>query len=139
MKKAASISLVLIMLVATVPFSVAMHFCGGNYSATRISLNGEKASCGMEDQSPSKSSHDLLSTHCCDDLITAFSICTNYVPSFWSFPQDKGHELNNPFPVQDQMFISQMAPASAITGSTRPPGIFNPASVQRQVICIFRI
>jgi hypothetical protein len=139
MKKAASISLMLIMLVATFPISVATHFCGGNYAATRISLSGGMASCGMEDQSPAKSSQDLFSKHCCDNLISSVSISTNYVPSFWSFPQDKGHEINFPKVVHDQLFISQQIPASATTGPARPPGIFNPASVQQQVICIFRI
>ena len=65
-------------------FSVARHYCGGKYVASKISLSGALANCGMEETEgscPYQHDGDQLESHCCDDDLTAYSIDNNYTPT----------------------------------------------------------
>jgi hypothetical protein len=71
MKKVLSISLVLLMLTAMLHLSVATHYCGGKIAASKISLSGELASCGMEGEGKEIPLPETnLFAHCCDDIVT---------------------------------------------------------------------
>src|SRR5450759_4132645 len=88
MKKGVSISLVVLMLTAMLHLTIATHFCGGKVAASKVSLSGKLASCGME-----CSEKDLfipgthIITHCCDDVVTFCGIDSNYTPSFSFVPE----------------------------------------------------
>jgi hypothetical protein len=139
MKTILSISLALMILFTGINVNIASHYCGGNLSAVKISLNGELASCGMEQQSGTKPSDDLFSRHCCDDVISSVCISINYIPvSCWSIPYT-GQEVNHTFIIQDQLIISQPIQLTVFSGSTRPPGAFSPSDVEQQAICVFQI
>jgi len=139
MKRIAAIALLFLILFTGINVKIASHFCGGNFSGIKVSLTGELASCGMESQSGTKPSEDLLSRHCCDDLLFSVSINTNYVPSSCHYITVAGQDINQTFIIQDQTFIAQSILYSAVSGSKRPPGGFNPSDVEQQVICIFQI
>ena len=139
MKTILSIPLSLLILFTGINVKIASHYCGGNLSAVKVSLNGEHASCGMEQQSGTKPSEDQFSRHCCDDVISSVCISINYVPvSTWSIP-NAGQEINHTFITQDQLLISQPVHLSVLSGSRRPPGGFSPSAVEQKVICIFQI
>jgi hypothetical protein len=139
MKHIIAIPLALLILFTGINVKIASHYCGGNFSAVKVSLTGKMASCGMENQSVAKPSEDLFSRHCCDDVISSVSISTNYVPSSFCYIPVAGQEINNTFITQDQLVIIQPVTISAISGSKRPPGGFSPSDVEQQVICIFQI
>jgi hypothetical protein len=139
MKRIVSIPLLLIILFSGINVNFASHYCGGNFSGTRVSLTGELATCGMEQEHKTESSVILITTHCCDDKISSFSIGTNYVPSSFCHIPEMGQQTNNSLFTQNQLYISQQVPVSTISGNKRPPGRFGLASVEQQVICIFRI
>jgi hypothetical protein len=139
MKRIVSIPLLILILFSGINVKIASHFCGGNFSAAKVSLNGELASCGMEQESGGLSSQVHISRHCCDDIIFSFSISTNYVTSTVCSLPEIGQQINNTFFIQDQLFISQSIPVSSNSGTPRPPGRFSPVSVEQQYICIFRI
>ena len=65
-------------------FSVARHYCRGELVASRISLSGTLATCGMEagnEDCPYGQRGDLIESHCCDDVIASYSIDNNYTPA----------------------------------------------------------
>jgi hypothetical protein len=139
MKRIVSIPLLFIILFSGINVNFASHYCRGNFSGTKVSLTGELATCGMEQEHKTESSVILITTHCCDDKISSFFISTNYVPSSYCHLPEVGQQINNYFFTQNQLFISGQVPVSTIAGNNRPPGRFSPASVEQQVICIFRI
>ena len=139
MKTILSIPLALLILFTGINVNIASHYCGGNLSAVKVSLNGELASCGMEQQSGAKHSEDLFSRHCCDDVLSSFCISTNYVPASYCSIPCTGQEISHTFITQDQLFISQPFHVSVLSGSSRPPGGYSPSDVEQQVICIFQI
>jgi hypothetical protein len=81
MKKALAIPLILMILFSGITVKFSVHLCSGNIVATKFSLKGDIASCGMESPGPSRSGVDLFRTHCCDNLIASFQLKTNYVAS----------------------------------------------------------
>jgi hypothetical protein len=139
MKRIIYIPLILLILFSGINVKIASHFCGGNFSSAKVSLSGKMATCGMEENTRKESSRVQISRHCCDDIISSFSISENYVPSTCSHLPDPGQHINNNFIIQDEQFISRSNPVSENPDLRRPPGRFNPASVEQQIICIFRI
>ena len=138
MKKIISIPLILLILFSGINVIVATHFCGGNFSGTKISLNGELASCGMEDQSET-SSQQKISNHCCENIVTSYSISSKYIPSFCTCITDHVQNISQMFLLFNEPLIKQEVSFYAISGNSRPPGVFCPADVRQQVICIFQI
>ncbi|MFA5820079.1 MAG: hypothetical protein WC854_12480, partial [Bacteroidales bacterium] len=82
MKKGFSILLIPLILTAMLHLSVATHYCGGKEVASKLSLTGKLANCGMEG---SKKELPLSGTnftkHCCDDVVTFCGTDSNYTPS----------------------------------------------------------
>src|SRR5512133_1259996 len=96
MKKVISISLTLLMLVALLHFSVATHYCMGKIAASKISLSGDLATCGMENDDnmlPLKGTY--FTSHCCDNVLVFCGINSTYFPSFTFVPES----FNNDFQV----------------------------------------
>jgi hypothetical protein len=139
MKKIFSISLSLLMLMAMLHFSVATHYCHGNIAASKISLSGKPASCGMENgQKDLPLSGTHFSSLCCDDAMVYPGISSNYAPSF----SDKIESYQNSFqilsipvglPVLHQLVLQP------IYTSVSPPGVLMSTNVDLSDICVFRI
>jgi hypothetical protein len=139
MKKILSIPLMLLILFSGIDITVATHYCGGNLSGTKISLNGELASCGMENNPVIRSSQYKISNHCCENIVASLSICSNYIPTASCCIPDLGPDISHVLFVQDEPPIRNDISFYAISCNKRPPGIFNPADVELQVICLFQI
>jgi hypothetical protein len=137
MRKLLSIPLFVLILFSGVTVNFSTHYCGGSVAATKVSLNGELATCGMESKNDNKSKEDLYSNHCCDDVTASYSLSCNYIPSF--------HFNNNLFPQIN--FVTEIPAHNKILDNLkissfetiRPPGTYYPNSVDRQVLCVFLI
>ena len=139
MKKGFSIFFSLLMLTAMLHFSVATHYCHGNIAASKISLSGKPASCGMENGEkdlPLSGTH--FSSFCCDDAMVYLGISANYTPSFY----DKIESYQNSYqllaipgglPVLHQLVLP------SIYTSVNPPGVLMSTNVDLSDICVFRI
>ena len=65
-------------------FSVARHYCHGEMVASKVSLSGALATCGMEDnEGDCRHGHneDLFDSHCCDDVVTSYFLDNTYTPA----------------------------------------------------------
>jgi len=60
MRKLSSISLAILILLAGMHITIATHFCGGEIAATKVSLAGIAASCGMESDKNTGASSEVI-------------------------------------------------------------------------------
>ena len=139
MKKVFSISLVLLMIAAMLHFSVAIHYCGGKDVASKVSLTGELANCGMED-----SENELplpgtnFANHCCDDVVTFCGIDSNYTPSFSVVPDSYQYNFQV-FSIPTGSSVYSIAVLKSLYTNVSPPGALMSTSVDLSDICVFRI
>ncbi len=139
MKKVISISLTFLILAAMLHFSVATHYCGGTVAATKMSLSGKLASCGMEDNEkglPQSVSH--FASHCCDNVLIFYGINSIYFPSFSSVPESCQHQIQV-FNISVGLALPSSASIKSIYTSVSPPDAFLSTSVDLSDICVFRI
>jgi len=139
MKKFLSISFSLLILLSVMHFTVATHYCGGVIAASKVSVSGELASCGMEgsdDISALPGSH--FRTHCCDDEVSVFVVDQNYAPSFFEFkvfPQP----ILQVFDIPLSLGINSLSASKFIRTNVSPPGNSMVSAVRLPDICVFRI
>lgn len=138
MKKGVSILFALIIIFSGVHFTVATHYCGGSIAATKVSLTGELATCGMESPSDNNSTQNTYTNNCCEDISSAFSVCPNYIPSSY-FIEDQGQQVNNMIAIPVSYHNNQETIIYSSNNNIRPPGTNHPNCVDLQVLCIFRI
>jgi len=119
-------------------FSVATHYCGGHVAASKISVTGKLASCGMEDQQNDLPPGKYFSRHCCEDYVVSITTDNNYVPSSINIP--------DAFQFSLQTSDLQSESLAGLTGIFRmqysgisPPGILMSTNVDLSDICVFRI
>ena len=138
MKKGVSILLTAMMWLSEVSFSFAIHDCGGKVAAIKISLSGEKASCGMHVHPYENPWDELQVSGICDDHISIYSVEDNYMPSknvnkiiVKAFSQlIYSPALNS----SDKISHSKYTALNAGEPAEKPPG-----SVELEKICILRI
>jgi hypothetical protein len=139
MRRFFSIPLALLILLSGMHISIATHFCGGAVAATRVSLSGEKATCGMEHDGKTESASEKhFSSNCCENKTSVYSVESNFTPSANHYREivlTVLHEFQIPESYSFHTgFISSTFPANA-----SPPG-YNPANaVSIAGICAFRI
>ena len=139
MKKGVSILLSLFMLTAIMHVSVATHYCGGKEVATKISITGMLADCGMggsEKQLPLQGTSFRI--HCCDNYITYCGTDSNYTLSSFFVPDSSTHIFQiSAIPVK----LSANPYTDLIPFSTNvsPPGILISTNVDLCDICVFRM
>lgn len=139
MKKGISIALAFLIFTAMFHLTVATHYCGGKAVASKISLTGKLADCGMESrENKLPPSGTYITTHCCDDVVTYCGTDNNYTPSFSFFPNVNQYNsqifgMTTGYPV--------FAPAVFIPiyASAAPPGAMMSTDVDLSDICVFRI
>lgn len=139
MKKGVSIVLALFMLTAMFHITVATHFCGGEVAASKISLSGKLASCGME--APGKElplSGTYFTRHCCDDVVTICGIDNNYTPSFSFLPESIQYN-SKVFAIPVRLSANSVTDIIPIYTNARPPGALMSTDVDLSGICVFRI
>lgn len=127
------------MLVALLHFSVATHYCMGEIAASKISLSGSLANCGMEnDENVLPSTGTYYTEHCCDNVLVFCGINGGYLPSFNFVPES----FNNDFQVFSlPADLNMSSIASYHSGFTclNPPGVSLSHNVDLATICVFRI
>jgi hypothetical protein len=80
MKKVFTILIASIMLASGMKVSINHHYCGGQLAATKISVTGKLASCGMETQDHKNSNQLSFENKCCEDHLSDFSISNIFIP-----------------------------------------------------------
>ena len=141
MKKFLSISFSLLILVSGLQLTVSTHYCGGEIAASKLSVSGELASCGMEAPVPDKqctSTGTHLESNCCNTKVSVFAIDNNYPPSvsdYKSFSQIVLQVFDIPVSYQVQSF----SVLSLYSTNVSPPGNFMVSAVSLPDICVFRI
>ena len=139
MNKVFSIISVLIIILAGLKVTVSSHYCGGEPVASKISLSGAPASCGMEDNDENcPLPWHQLTGNCCEDHVKiagTVNIFTMPYPVREDRNQDK---LNPPSANEINLPASCFSSRQLYTGFN-PPGIFLTSSVSLENICVLRI
>lgn len=138
MKTIISIPLILLILFSGINVKFATHYCGGYVAATKVSLTGELATCGMEQPSDKNATQDSFRNKCCDDVTSAYTICNNYLSSS-HFVNDPVQQVTHVIYVPPDLLKNQESTINASSNCVRPPGTFSANSVVRPVLCIFQI
>jgi hypothetical protein len=139
MKKIFSISVTLLMLVTMLHFSVAIHYCQGKEFASKLSLTGELASCGMEDNEKTLPlTGTNFASHCCDDIVKYIGRDNNYVPSFSFIPEFFQYSFQS-FTLPSAFSVNSIVHLVHSNSNESPPGRFLSTSVDLTDICVFRI
>jgi hypothetical protein len=139
MRKGLSILFAFILLLSGAQFCIAIHFCGDKIAATKISLSGKLASCGMESNkeiSPSPGMH--LTSHCCDNKVATIGIINNFTPPVSINTENTQNFQNIYYLPVSQLFYSNTA-SNVFYTSISPPGRFAVTSVDLDDICLSRI
>ena len=139
MKKLLSISFAFMILLSGMHLTIATHYCGGKIAASKVSLSGELATCGMEesaDQCPV--SGKQINNHCCVNKVLALAVENNYAPSFSEFKVIPQHILQV-FAVPVSYTFHSPASNPLICTNVDPPGYFQASAVSLPDICVFRI
>lgn len=139
MKKAGSIIISLLMLIAVMHLSVATHYCQGNIAASKISFSGKHASCGMESDTPELPlPGDNLKSNCCDDVVVTYSIDDNYSPSSFSIA-DTFQYITQIYSIPAESPLFSATVTKSIFLNVGPPYIETSTNVDLADICVFRI
>jgi hypothetical protein len=139
MKKVISISLTFLLLIAVLHLSFATHYCGGTIAASKISLTGKLATCGMEDNVKDLPLTGLhLTTHCCDNILVCYGINSIFFPTF-SFVQEPCQQHFQIFRIPANLPLTSIASIKSNCTILSPPGVSASNSVDLASICVFRI
>jgi hypothetical protein len=138
MKLFLSIPLSLLILFSGINIRYAAHFCGGNVVATKISLSGELATCGMEPKDGNNSSLMTIKSNCCEDITSEYTINNTYVPSITAIDLPGQKIIDHRFFSADHL-ITNGYPVIIFFIYTRPPGNINSKTDLVSVLCTFRI
>lgn len=139
MKKVISISLVIMMITAMLNISIATHYCGGKEVASKISLSGKLANCGMEgSEKELPLSGTNFTKHCCDDVVTFCGIDSNFTPSFSLIPDSYNYNFQILSISAGKAVNSPEVSKSQYTNII-PPWSLMSTNVDLSCICVFRI
>jgi hypothetical protein len=138
MKRYLTIPLALLILVSGMHFTIATHFCGGKIAATRVSISGKEASCGMARDVKSETAAKLgFSSNCCRNEISVYSVDDNYTPSAFNIKEITQHILHV-FHIPLNYSYSTFPSLIKLT-TVSPPDYFSANAVSMTGICVFRI
>ena len=140
MKKFFSILFACLILVSVMHITIATHFCGSELaSSEKISVSGELASCGMEDDGDNCSLPDNhYSKHCCNDNMVVLAVDNNYELSFSEF-KSVSHPSIQAFYIPSGYLKNSISFFNLIRTNVSPPGNLVVSDVSLPDICVFRI
>ncbi|NOU16081.1 MAG: hypothetical protein HOO91_00790 [Bacteroidales bacterium] len=139
MKRILSILFASLILVSGMHLTIATHFCGGVYAATKASFSGELASCGMEQSdksTPFSSNH--FDTKCCDDEVINYSVDNNFAPSN-SIVLELIKNISHVYYLPVDISCKSLSTNNSFLANVFPPGNFITNAVSIVDICVFRI
>lgn len=137
MKSFMAILFSLSVLLTGLNITVAEHFCKGTIAATKVSVTGEIASCGMENKTHERSADKELASKCCHDRISIFSLDNDYTPLSKQVKDFFGKIINVHLTTFISLFNIINLSADSAT-NVIPPGII-PAIVNLSGICVLRL
>jgi hypothetical protein len=138
MRTGTSILVVILVITGMMHISVANHYCGGTLAATRVSLSGQLASCGMESTEINlPESGSAISDHCCDDIVVTVATDNNYMPSH-DMSLNHQHNYQVLYPTIIFSYSSVNHFNSHLT-NVMPPGTGPSIPTGCPDICVFRI
>jgi hypothetical protein len=139
MKKYFTIPLALLILLSGMHFTIATHLCGGKIAATKISITGKEASCGMvrdaKSETPSETS---IASNCCENEFSVYSVDNNYSPSAFHIEEITQNILHE-FLIPEGFSFHFALPSLTNFTSVSPPDWYMANAVSIADICIFRI
>jgi hypothetical protein len=139
MKKFFTIPLALLILLSGMHFTVATHYCGGKIAATKVSLSGKEASCGMiSDQRSDNSTETQVSSKCCDNEFAVYKIDSDYSPSSFHF-KDITQNILQEFLVPEGFSFHSTLSLLTNPANVSPPDCYLANAVSIADICVFRI
>lgn len=138
MKKFFAIITSSLILITGMHLSVAKHYCGGEIAEIKISVEGESATCGMEEVLTCEI-HNVngLSEECCSNELTSLGVDQNYSPS-----EHDNKLIRNIALAQFVIFQQPSGLTNDLTYNYKsifPPGKVLTGSKSRADICVFRI
>jgi len=139
MKKFLSISFSLLILLSGLQLTISTHYCGGKIAASKVSVSGDLASCGMETaagQCPSSGSH--IGSNCCNTKVSVFAIDNNFPPSL-SYFKLLSQNILQVFDIPVSYKNQSLSVLSLYSTNVSPPGNFMVSAVSLPGICVFRI
>lgn len=140
MKKILSILFASLILVSGMHLSLAVHYCGGDLVASKISLSEQKAECGMESGKSECPIHgkNEVNSNCCKNEVTVYSVDGTYRTSSFEFKQFTSNLLQV-FYVPSSIGLSNNLYNLAYIANVSPPINLMVRQVNLPDICVFRI
>ena len=138
-KKALTILSLIFLIASGMHVSLASHYCEGKLASVRLSVTGEKATCGMESCLPViNSTQKSLSDNCCENHISSFSL--NYFESTSSLNLSTPiQKIIHIFKTPVSLLMSQEYLFKVSGSNTSPPGFYYPECLSSPILCVFRI
>jgi hypothetical protein len=137
MRKALTIIISAIFLASGLQVSIDKHYCGGNLVATKVSLTGVKASCGMENADFRCSSHLIFDSKCCEDQMLNLALNNNFFPEY--FHLDKPLPGKQVLSFQNIILSENKFSNLNFPSNVLPPGENIQNWLTQAEICVFRI
>jgi hypothetical protein len=137
MKKILSILFAGLLIVSSVHLTVAIHYCGNVFETYKVSVSGEKASCGMKPGAPACNNERTIRHNCCNDKVASYLVNDNYSPTFFHFIKFTHNNFVALIGIEN--FLSLISPVSNVQITQSPPGECLPNQVSISSICVYRI
>lgn len=138
MRKAISILFALLILVSGIHLTIASHICCGELAAVKYSITGEKATCGMEDNTASCPANGVIGTDCCKNRIATCVADNNYFPSELGIKTIPDFSAPVQYATPSVSFFATYNPAT-YHSMVGPPIFDFYNSVDQSFICVFII
>jgi len=139
MKRVFSILFALLILFSGTQLTVSTHYCGGELAASKVSVWGGLATCGMEkstDECTQPGSH--LGKHCCNNTISVYEVDHNYSPTFSEIKTIE-HPVLQVFTLPENISFNSLTSLFQINANNSPPESLLASAVSLPKICVFRI
>ena len=137
MKRGFAILISLVVLVSGMHLTYAVHFCGGQAVASKFSITGSTATCGMPQDQETNAVDLSIKSGCCKNHVHYLKV-DNY--------EDAPYQLAMVHVPDVQIMVMDFVPTPehvlkpmTINGSGSPPGSPPVSSVNLSSICVFRI
>jgi hypothetical protein len=139
MRKVSNIILAILLLLAGMHITVALHFCEGKLAATKVSITGGLASCGMASDLKSRASTEITyKSNCCENETHVYAVDKNYSTSEFHFKEIAQPILQLFSLPEGYLHNSGNLPNTRLT-NVSPPDNFTANAVSMADICVFRI
>ena len=138
MKRVISILFALLILISGINLTIASHICCGELAAVKCSITGEKATCGMEDNSAPCPSNGVIEVDCCKDRIAFCSTDHDYFPSFQEVKNIQSLTISH-FVAISTGNLAEIYYPETHHSMVGPPVFDGYNSVKQSFICVFII